>query len=572
LAPLARQHPSFRPEAVVAGLILFAGLIETFWFVHHYTANALYSDQWTDVSVVHQLRAGMLTFNDLWGQHNENRVFFPHLVVLALAQTTHLNVVIESFISAALWWVTAILLVIAHHRRSTGLSWLWYTPIALVFASAVPLGDTLFGFNLSWFMAVAALAVALFLLDRSNPTKWVACIAILVAVAGSYSTLQGLLIWPAGLVLLLIHRRSKAWLAAWSGSAILTFVVFLIGYRLPTSSGTGPSGFGGSVRFFFSSLGNVIDTTGSGSNDGTLLVLGVLIFVVAVGALTYSVRHPSHGSALGSGLITFGLLFAVVSSFGRSRLGLESANRYCVFTLMIWCGSYFVFLRHEVIQNVRLSRTGVHGGMKALASLAFCLAAVLLVLQFLLGWRPGIEGAAGWHTAELERMNVAANSADASDGLLVTALGPDGNPYEPAASLRQYVAEAKADRLSFFSTPAAAQEVRQGLDRYLNSAVIRPVPGSTLSGSAILDAAVGDVHNLKRVQFMARSSPSQTIVVGTARGTGYGWIDRWNTLKVRNGRYGIFVVVSYESGPSVVAASVPIIIHNETSASGTDGG
>ena len=244
--------------SAVASLILFACLVETFWFVHRYTANALYSDQWTDVSVVHQLRSGMLTFNDLWGQHNENRVFFPHLVVLALAQTTHLNVVIESFISAALWWFAAILLVIAHHRRSPELSWLWYTPIALAFASAVSLGDTLFGFNLSWFMALAALAVVLFLLDRASPTKWTACIAILVAVVGSYSTLQGLLIWPSGLVLLLIHRRSKAWLVAWSGSAILTFIVFLIGYRLPTSSGAGPSGLGASVRFFFSSLGNVM--------------------------------------------------------------------------------------------------------------------------------------------------------------------------------------------------------------------------------------------------------------------------------------------------------------------------
>jgi hypothetical protein len=286
-----------------------------------------------------------------------------------------------------------------------------------------------------------------------------------------------------------------------------------------------------------------------------------VVFVVAVAALTYSLRHPSHGSALGASLITFGILFAVLSSFGRAQLGLEAANRYCVFTLMIWCGSYFVFLRPEMIRNIRFSWTRVQGGMKVLAPLAFCLAGGLLVLQFLLGWGPGIGGAAGWHSAELERMNVAANSADASDGLLVSVLGPDGNPYEPASSLRQYVAEAKADRLSFFATQKAAQEVRQGLDRYLNTAVIRPAPGSTLSGTAILDAAVGDIHNVERVQFMARSS-SRTTIVGRAMATGFGWIDRWSTLKVRNGGYLVFALVSYEGGPSVATASVPIVIHN----------
>jgi hypothetical protein len=581
-----RVPPSL--SAAFAGFVLVVCLIETVWLVHRYAVNALYSDQWSDVDVVNRLRSGTLTFGTLWAQHNENRIFFPRLVVLILAETTHLNVVSESIISAALWWLSGLLLVLAHHRRSPNLSWAWYSPIALAFASTVALGDTLFGFNLSWFMALAALAASLYLLDRTEAGGWVFAAAIVIAVVGSFSTLQGLIIWPAGLVLLLQNRRAGAILAGWTGAAIVTFVVFVVGYRLPASGSTGPNGFGAALRFFFSSLGNVVGSGSFGpqtSNDG-LLVLGVVVFAVAIAALVFSVRHPSHGGALGSALITFGLIFTVASTFGRSSLGLQAATRYSVFTLTIWCGSYLAVLQPDVLARFRWSRTSrdqlidqeVPGdepshvpsrfGAKPmsdwLAPFALSLALALLVYQFAAGWGSGIDGAAGWHTAQLQRVNVAVNAADASDGVLVSVLGPDGNPYEPASSLRMYVAEAKRQRLSLFATSSAAEQARRGLLPYLGTQVLQPLPGTRLSGTAILDAAIGDLHDLRQVQFLATGEPGRAITIGTARATGYGWIYRWDTATVINGHYQIVAVASYATGKRTITAPVAVLVDNKS--------
>jgi hypothetical protein len=565
---------ALRPGTVVACTLVMVFLLETVWFVHRYATNALYADEFSDVDLITRFRTGIGSFGLLWAQHNENRVLFPRLVVLLLAQTTHLNVVVESMISAALWWITAVLLVVAHHRRSPGLSWLWYTPIGLAFASAIPLGDLLFGFNLSWFMAIASLAVALFLLDRSPltwPTMWV---AVVFAVIGSFSTLQGLLIWPAGLVLLLVQRQGTRWFTAWSGSAVVTVVVFFIDYQ---GSGSATTGLSESIRFFFSSLGNVVGPPAGNGGSNSLLVLGALVFAVAVSALLYSAIRPSEGSGLGSALITFGLLFAAVSSFGRAELGLDEANRYSVFILMVWCGSYLVFLQPGVsmFQQLYSEKTA---SAKMIAPLtAFFLASVLLVVQFSFGWRPGITGSAGWHAAQVERANVAVNADDAWDGLLVNSLGPV-NLFEPlsrsapayslqqlapAYSLRQYLREARAQRVSLFATTAVSAEQRRGLDPHFGTAILHPSAGSTLTGTAvILDAGFGFIRGLKSVRFKMTDSDNRTVAVGSASLTGYGWIERWNTQTVSNGNYHISAMASYETGRSIMTTPVAVVVRN----------
>ena len=76
------------------------------WFVHSFAVNAIYYDQWDNVALLTRSPYGYLytahptLLVRLWQQHNENRTFFPNLVVLALGSWTHLNVIVEEFLSA----------------------------------------------------------------------------------------------------------------------------------------------------------------------------------------------------------------------------------------------------------------------------------------------------------------------------------------------------------------------------------------------------------------------------------------------------------------------------------------
>ena len=92
-----------------------------FWFIHRYGVNAIYYDQWNDVALLTHTRyisTSILhtTVGALWAQHDENRPFFPNLVVLALGAVTNLNTVTEMYLSAVLLVISLVLIILAHRQ------------------------------------------------------------------------------------------------------------------------------------------------------------------------------------------------------------------------------------------------------------------------------------------------------------------------------------------------------------------------------------------------------------------------------------------------------------------------
>ncbi len=128
-APRPRQNPLRNPETrrplAIAGVVIRFGVyvlalpaVALLWFIHRYAVNMVFADQWHDIHIIALSHSGALTLGDLWAQHGENRVLVPDLLVLALAHTTHFNVVYEDYASGFLLIATAALLILAHRRRS----------------------------------------------------------------------------------------------------------------------------------------------------------------------------------------------------------------------------------------------------------------------------------------------------------------------------------------------------------------------------------------------------------------------------------------------------------------------
>ena len=230
-------------------------MIAYFWLIDHYARNVVFYDQWSDVRLV-----AHPSFSALWLQHNENRILFPNLVVLLLAHTTHLNIVVEEFLSATLLAGATALIALAHHRRSPSTPWFAYIPLVLLLFSLVQDGDTLWGFQLAWYMVLLALAGCMYLLDRPTLIRSVFVASLIVAVIGSFSSLQGLLIWPVGMVLNYQRRRGRSWQLGWILSGFITTVVYF--YNL-NSSAANPSGsfalthLSRSLTFFVTAIGNI---------------------------------------------------------------------------------------------------------------------------------------------------------------------------------------------------------------------------------------------------------------------------------------------------------------------------
>ena len=273
----------------------------------------------------------LFDWSSLWAQHNENRIFFPNLVVLLLARTTSFNVQIEEYFSAVLLLASTTLFVWAHKRRSSSIPWLYYCPVAILAFSLVQYQNTLWGFQSAWYLVLFCLAVVLVTLDRPSLTWIYFAAAVAAGVVGSFSSLQGLLIWPTGLVLMYHRRIRTAQVVLWIVAAIAAVIVYFVKFNTDTApyhsySLDHPLA---AIKFYLFALGEIIGspTPYPVSSSPAVLALGFVILVLAVAVLVvYGIRpERTGGSPIGVALICMGLLFAGLTTFGRAVFGYSAS-------------------------------------------------------------------------------------------------------------------------------------------------------------------------------------------------------------------------------------------------------
>ena len=271
----------------------------------------------------------LFDWSSLWAQHNENRIFFPNLIVLVLARVTLFNIQIEEYLSAVMLVMATALLIWAHRRRAPATPWLYYCPVVLLAFSIVQYENTLEGFQMAWCLVMLSLATAVVLIDRITLTWLTLVAAIAAAAVGSFSSLQGLLVWPAGLVLLYHRRRSKPFVAIWIASAAASVVIYF--YNFNTNEGSPNHGYAlqhplDAIKFYVFAVGDVVGYPQQYARPGNIgvLLLGVVILVLAgLTVALYGIRRDECGAApVGVALISVGLLFDAMITEGRVIFGL----------------------------------------------------------------------------------------------------------------------------------------------------------------------------------------------------------------------------------------------------------
>jgi hypothetical protein len=561
--------------------------LATGWYIHRFALNVLYEDQFTNVVLVHHSRDGTLTWSELWAQHNENRVLFPNLVVLFLGWADHLDVVVEIWLNAILACIATALVVVTHKRRSPGIPWIFYSPVIILLASFFPLSNALFGFNLSWYLALASAAGALYVLDRTRVTGPVMALAVVLAVIASYSTLQGLLVWPAGLVLLFFRGRSVRLQAVWFLSLVATCALYLWGFDFSSIS-PNPGWFGTRALWFVAEIANVSGLpylSSTSAVPGVMVVIGGAVLVVALLSMAVGLRRGQQdGAAIGAAYMTFGLLFAASAAQGRSDLGLAVAARYSVFALTLWVGTYLSLLTlrdrqlvttgtgwrgvgrwlvaspaspYGVTRPERSSRDLVRLTDKAVRFLVI-VAVLALSVQVVRSMVHGESLGVQTRVSRLQAANVAVNIDQAPDGAVVGQLGF----FMSAPYLRHSVALAREDRLSLFDSPLAASEARQGLDPALLALIFEPTSGEVVKGTVLLGAAVlyrnvtGVVFQVSGVGIHASTS--------IRAASGYGWLAKWETGTEPDGNYRIVAHFQISGGREGVTNPVYLRVENPT--------
>ena len=558
----------------IATLLGFAiPVVSYLWMIHAYGVNVIFADQWADVALIGHSYSGTLHVSTLWSQHYENRIFFPNLIVLALAYTTHFNVVTEEYLSALMLFGATALVICAHKRRSPQRRWIWYCPVAFLLLSLAQAANALWGFQMAWYLVLLMVALALFLLDQ-EPQRWLFVGgAIAAAVVASFSSLQGLLVWPAGLLLIYLRRRSRHFATAWIGSAVLTGVIYFAGFNFNAAQSSTPDP-AGTLTFFVRVVGDIVGE----DQPGVLVTLfGSVLVVTAIWVLVrFAVggRTSTGGRPFALSLVLFGLLFSGLVASGRSggsSFGVDPVNRYTVFAIFVLVGLYLALLDPPVASELRSPEHGARspaGSARRLRHVSdplFTLARVVvgvgIVLTVILGSTNGISQARGIRENRLYLGQVTVRANQYPDTVV-------GNLdwLETAQSLRGRITIAKDHHLSLFGTGDATRYLSEKpLDLYstpLRAAVTLPGNGSTLNGKQFLDVRISTQFDVTKVDYVLSGPGREDTTVATGSRTNYGWLGRWNTSTVPDGSYTIEAKVSDSGGRTVMTAPVEVRVEN----------
>ena len=465
----------------LAAFVFAASVVAFFWFIKRYGVNAMYADQWSNAALVHDSYSGTLSLSKLWAQHNENRILFPNLIVIGLARVTHYNILDQLYLSGVMLVAAVGAIVWMHRLRSPETPWLLYCPVVVMLLSFVQYGNTLSGFQLAWSLVLLALTLTLYLLDRPA-LGWLTLVgAITAAMVGSFSSLQGLIIWPAGLVLLYHRRRPLNVVMTWVVAAVLSTIAYFNGYNFHQGEG---GGYGyvlahplATVKFFLYAIGDVVGAQPSRtSSNGPVIGLGAVILATAIVVLVHCNRrrHETDGSPLGSALICFGLLFAATVTEGRVGLGigLAAQSRYTTFDLLIPIGCYLAVLNwassggghhpplpSRAINSVESSWIPHRARDRVLLLVIATMLAGVIGLQVVLGLTNGLSGGQAAQRFLVKSADVLVNIQDASSSQVQYCL----SGLESPSAVRTEAHFLRQNGLGVFATSDASKFVKQGL-------------------------------------------------------------------------------------------------------------
>lgn len=175
----------------------------------------------------------------LWGQHNEHRIILPELIFAADSLLLHARQVLPIVCSIIFYLLT--FWVIAASVWSDRRLGAWNRLSAILLATVVAFWQGIAtilasAFLVQWTLIQLAVACALTFLAKakeSGQTKYLV-LAIIAAIAGTYTSGNGLFLWPILIAAAFLIRANRTWLLSLIGAAILFGGAYFIGYHFST--------------------------------------------------------------------------------------------------------------------------------------------------------------------------------------------------------------------------------------------------------------------------------------------------------------------------------------------------
>ena len=358
------------PALIIAGIVL-----SYFAYIRAYGVNVPFWGGWWYVPVYRQFVCGHMSLRQLfcfYSVMNVHIMFFSYLFMGLVYFLTGFNVKILMYCDALaqvlsfvlLWRLSAKNLPDSKYKR-------WHAvPLACLMFSFCQYPDILWGFQSVWCEVILFTLLALSALEESfaggrSVFVGTGC-ALACAVVASYSAMQGMGVWPAGLAYLALRkgknlkglcmdRQTWAWL--FSGTAITAIYLYVLRLQSGAAMHLDIKPLSG-LNFVFVLLAAPLHWLSEAMR--TIVVFGVAESVlIALAAVRIAASRRKSAYALPAALIVLALVIDVLTFMGRGQSGLRYAlaPRYKNYNLLLMAGIYLIFSTRETSESEPRSGT-----------------------------------------------------------------------------------------------------------------------------------------------------------------------------------------------------------------------
>ena len=427
---------SLRSATMLAAFIVLPA-VGYFTYVSMFGVNVPFWDDWSMVPMFVAILSGHFSLSALWIQHNENRMLIPNIVTIAVGMLTHYNTKVLMFLSAMI--LTAVVALLAAVWVRTRLSLWLFAPISIVLFGIIQNENTLWGFQLAWYLVILCVIVSIMSLTN-NGLKWYV-VAVLTAVGASFCSLQGLIIWPVGILYLgrefLSGRGSGRSLLLWAASALLSVVFYFIDFNFG-ETGAPPASFIlahplAVAQYFMATFGSVAPV---GGIYFTELFGGIIFFLALYTIIDYLRRRPNRTGSIFAMLVMFGALFDVALTLGRSSFGVLEAtsSRYSTYNLALLVGLYgYLVSRQDASDQSEQER--LHRMHRIRLGLPLATLILLLAFQVTVSTIDGLMQGRSTYLSRLSAADALINYNKAPRSLVTTAIYPSFQYFHSEAPL-----------------------------------------------------------------------------------------------------------------------------------------
>ncbi len=307
--------------------------------------NTVLWDEFYYVDFIRAFREGGDWWSWMARQHNEHRVVPMKLVMAPLSSLTDWDTRAEMLVSVVLAGL-AVFGLWRLYRRLGGGDLLLFAPVAWLVCSLASYENMLYGLMMCWYFTLAGVVWTLVLLAGGGALAVAA--AASCAFIASFSILNGLLVWPLGLGLLLLHRRWRT-AAAWLLMSVAAFALYFHNFQLPGGQPPlPPLGVASIVRIGRFGVKLLGAPLAGGSLAWSAVIGAILAAATAIAAVRW-LRSPERLRRDGpaAALIVFAALSCAMIAAGRAAFqGIPPLqSRYVLYSSLVAVGLYLLLAR-----------------------------------------------------------------------------------------------------------------------------------------------------------------------------------------------------------------------------------